>query len=213
MSTELVSAKEARIATSLKSLNKRELDAYKYAVDMSQPDVKPEMAEEMYSLFASGSTCEGIRRQMVSYSLGQVVVARVTGNWDGRLAEYRAILIQTIPERAAQTQLESVELVSAMLQATNKKWIEKIKQYIATGDDKLLEGIPLPKTIKDVQALVELFLKMTGQEKKRIEVTGGLTVDHQGAAAAVTAEDADKVMKELLGEVTDAEFTDAEDPE
>jgi hypothetical protein len=203
-----VSDKEQRLAEALAALTPRELDAYKYFVRTKQTEVADATAEEMYAFFVKGSTCDEIRRLMVGFSLGQIVGARVMKGWDARLAAYRESLAVDIPQRAAQTQLESADLLAAMLSATNRQWLDKLKRYVATGDATLIADIPLPKNLKDLATLTELFLKATGQDKKRVEVTG--TVRHEHAKAPLSAKEAASLLDELdEDDAVDAEFTEA----
>jgi hypothetical protein len=204
MSDLVVSEKETRIAKAIKALTPRELDAYKYFVRTKQTQIADKTADEMYALYAQGTSCDEIRKLLVGFSLGQIVGARVIFGWDERLAGERAALVTEVPARASQTQLQNVDFLGKLLTATHKQWSDKLQRYIASGDESLLVGLPMPKNIKDLSALVELFLKSTGQDKKRVEVTGTVLHEHKGP---VSAAEARNILKELDDDVIDVEAT------
>lgn len=172
--------------------------------------VSEELSNTLLELYLKGATIEEIRRTQGALSLGQVVACRVVYDWDMRRAEYRDKLANDVPAAAAQQHLETVGFLGDMLTAMQKKYGEKIRQYLLTGDDKLLDGVPFPRNLKDLAALTDLFMKTTGQDKRRVEVSGQITHSHNGAIQPVSAKEASSVMDKLLGgsEVQDAEFTD-----
>lgn len=197
--------RETRIAAAIQKLDPRELAAYKYTLRTKQPDIAEETAEKLFALYLQGQSCEEIRRSMKGYGLGQIVAARVAYDWDARVVEYRAHLVVSVPAAAEQTHLESVDFMSNLLKATFMRYSENIRLYMATGDGKYLEGVPLPKNMKDFQALMELFLKATGQDKKKVEVTGTVKVNHQNGTAAISGKEAAKILDSLMGDVIDVE--------
>lgn len=193
--------KEQRLAKRLTGLDQRELAAYRYFVKTKQPEPGEVIAEELFKLYLQGADCEEIRRQKMSLSLGQVVACKVMFDWDARRAAYRTHLQVSVPERAAQVHLEQVDFMADMLTAAQAKTRDRIRQYLITKDEKLLEDIPIPKNMREYQALFDMFLRGTGQDKKKIEVSGSVSVDHRtGLATSVSADEAANIIDNLLAD-------------
>jgi hypothetical protein len=199
--TNNASDKETRLANALSGLSEKEAGAYRYFVKAKQAPISEDRADEMFELYLQGADCDEIRKRVQGFGLGQIVAARVMYGWDSRRGEYRRDLETQVPVRAAQVHLEQVDFISDLLTASQVSTRKKIREYLATGNEKLLEGLPLPKTIKDYKELVQLFMTATGQDKKRIEVTGKVTIDNAtGTANQVTAAEASRIMDDILGE-------------
>lgn len=203
---ELVSPKEARIATAIQTLPEQERAAYKYFIRSKQPMVAQDLADELLSLYIAGATCDEIRKLKGSLGLGQIVACRIAYDWDNKRDEYRVSLTKEVPNQAAQTHLETVDFLSDLLAAVHKRYGDKLRQYLLTGDEKLLDGLPFPKNLKDLTVLTDLFMKATGADKKRVEVSGNVT--HSHVAQQMTAVDADAALAGLLEEIPDAEIVE-----
>jgi (2Fe-2S) ferredoxin len=210
----MASAKEVQLATTLKSLPERELRAYRYFVQHNQASIADEKAEELFALYQRGSSCEEIRRLFPQFGLGQVVALRVMNDWDSRKQGEVETIQREVPARVQTAQLETQEFLANLLHASNKRFNDALKLYIATGDPKHLidAKVPLPSNFKELDALVTLYMKISGTDTKRVEVSvkGGVT--HK--VERVKPEEAEGIMDALLGDdkpVTDAEFTEHKD--
>ncbi len=211
MTKLLASEKEVRLATILKNLPERELRAYRYFVDKSQASIADDKAEEFFALYQRGSSCEEIRRLFPQFGLGQVVALRVMNDWDSRRTTEVETIKREVPAKTATAQMETQEFLANLLHASNKRFNDALKLYIATGDAKYLTDakVPIPANFKELDALVTLYMKISGTDTKRVEVT------HTGGVAHVVVkpEDAEGIMDSLLGPdkpVVDAEFTEHE---
>lgn len=200
MPPEQASDKETRIANALQDLTPKELGAYKYFRSNNQPPLSEAKSDELFRLYMQGHSCEEIckiGKNMIG--LGQIVACRLMYGWDARKVAHRANLEANVPARAAVTHLETVDFLADILTISQVAFKEKMQEYLATGNKELLKDLPLPKSTRELQSLFELFMKATGQEKKRIEVTGGVTVTHaNGVAMPVSSEEAAEIMDRLL---------------
>ncbi len=197
---QLSSEKEVRLATAVKALSDRERAAYKYFVQNEVRGVPEGNQEEMFRLFQRGSTCEEIRRLFPHFSLGQVVAARVMWNWDERKGHEVKTLKEEVPAKVETAQLETVDFLANLLHATNKKWSDALRKYIATGDQTHLDaaGVPLPKTMKELRDLTELYMKAAGTDSKKVEVKHSGQVEP--GAKLVSPDEATNIMDELLND-------------
>lgn len=189
--------KEQRLAAAIAALDPREKSAYKYFLQAKQ-EVSEELSDELFTLYLQGADCEEIRRQRKNIGLSVIVACRVVYEWDARRDRYRADLIVRVPERALQVHAEQVDFMADLLTATQVHTRNKVREYLVTKDEKLLEDLPIPKNMREYSALFELFIRGTGQDKKRVEFSGKVTHDHRtGVATAVTSDEAAGIIDEL----------------
>lgn len=162
-----------------------------------QAPVSPATAERFYLLFLRGLDPEGIRQLVPSYSLGQIVNARVQGKWDQKRAEYDESLVSTSAEAVTRARLEVCAFLGDALAATVAHGRERYRKYLVTGDEKELGDFKLGN-LKGIKDALELLLKATGQaDVKRV---AGDVHHHVHAASPVpTPGQAADVVAALLG--------------
>lgn len=176
MSEEIV----VKPVDAIELLNPEEKKAYRLYLAKGDPPLSPKVQAELFSLFLNGSTCEEIVKLNPNFNLGMVVRARVDGQWDLRADEYRDHLFAVVKDRVMQAQMESVLMTADLLTAANIVEREKIKKFIQTRDPRELGSLKID-SIKQYRDVVDLLLKLTGQDKK-IEVKGEqkTTVEFKG---------------------------------
>lgn len=204
MSEELVVlTKEQITATAISRLDARELASYKYFIGAKYPDLSQELSQKFYALFENGAACEEIRKANPGISLGAIVHARVRDGWDIMKAQHLEDLKRDIPDRVAKTQLDSADFLQKLLTATHMIHSEALDKFLATGDKIHLKGTPLESLkMRDYQQIIELLLKVTGQENRKIvEIKGGITVDNKKVP---TVEEASQILDVLCEEIVDA---------
>jgi hypothetical protein len=203
-----ISEKEKKLVDALKALTPRELEAYRYFVKEGQMQVSDEQSDHMFELFCNGSTCDQIRKIVQAYSFGQIVACRVIGGWDERRESKRLATTTIVPAQANVTLLESQEFLGDLILATTKKFGKQLKRYIATGEEAQLEGIPLPRSLKEYQIALDMFMKASGQDEKKVVHSGTIGVAPVAPSAVIKPEeDNEATLDELLGtEVVDVDF-------
>jgi hypothetical protein len=213
MPQDEVSDKEKRLVAAIKRLDPKERDAYRFFVKENQLEIGSDAADKLFDLYCNGSSCDEIRKAVKSYSLGQIVGARVMHDWDVRKEQKRLSMVKVIPDQAPVTLLEAQEFLGDLILATNRRFRESLKEYIATGDEALLPGLPMPKNMKELQTLVELFMKASGQDNEKVvKHIGSVDVKHQVESPTIKQEeDNEATLDELLGlNIVDAEFKEVE---
>lgn len=158
---------EDKLALVTAKLSKREHAAYEYMMKYNQPKIAPTRSAEMYQLFLHGKSCEEISRLNPGFSLGQIVRARVDEEWDDRRDRHLAELLENARSVVQQRQMESILLLTDYMGAFNKLFGDKLKKYISTGNVQDLDGIPF--NLKQYKEVLELMLKLTGQDKKEVK--------------------------------------------
>jgi hypothetical protein len=196
------STAETALTLALKGLDQREMEAYRYVLKVKSAEIAEDTAERMYEMFLAGKTCEDIRKINKGYSLGQIVACRIKYGWDARVLKYQEMLQLTVPDRAIQTTLETVDFISKLLTVNQMRMSEAIDKYMLTRNEEDLKGVILVKNAKELKELVELLMKTTGQDKKRIEFSGKVNVvqAQTGAVTSMSSADADAIARQLLGE-------------
>jgi len=206
---QTVSDKELRLATAVKALSDRERAAYKYFVQNEVRGLPEQNQEECYQLFQRGKSCEEIRRLFPHFSLGQVVAARVMWQWDERKGHEIKTIKAEVPAKVETAQLETQEFLANLLHATHRRWNDALAKFIATGDASHLAAaeIPIPKTMKELRDLTELYMKVSGTDSKKVEVKHTGQVEH--VAKLVTPAEATNIMDDLLSEdIVDAQIVE-----
>jgi|SRR6185437_6900945 len=194
-------APETALAIALRGLDEREMEAYRYVLKTRPIEIAEETSERMYQMFLQGRTCEDIRKANKGYALGQIVACRIKYGWDARVVQHRTTLAATVPDRAIQTSLENVDFVTKLLTVNRIVMEEAIDKFMLSRNPDDLKGVIQAKNAKELKELVELLMKMTGQDKKRIEFSGKVTVDQRtGPPNTMSSDEADKIAQQLLGQ-------------
>lgn len=203
MSDEIVVlTKEQKTAAAITRLDARELAAYRYFINADYPALSGDLSEKYYDLFLAGASCEDIRKANAGVSLGSIVHARVRDGWDLQKADHLEDLKRDIPDRVTKTQLDSADFLQKLLTTVHLVHSEKLDLFLATGEKTHLKGTPFENLkMKEYQQILELLLKVTGQDNKKVlEIKGGITVDQKGVP---TVEEAADILDVLCEEIVD----------
>ncbi len=166
---EQVSAKELAVRAAVGRLTERELYAYKVFCDSRTPPLAPSTAGRMFEAYLQGQSCEDIMKLVPGIQLGQIVHARVVGDWDKKRDEHLERLLTTLRGRVEQAELETVDLFVNLIAASKKVIAEKVKRYLISGNEEDLKGVPVATSLKEWNALVQLMKESTGQNVKKVE--------------------------------------------
>jgi hypothetical protein len=135
------------------------------------PRISPTTQAQFYALFIHGKSCDDIAELNKGFPLGAIIKARVEGEWDRRLNEYRDSLFADVHVKLAQVETESIHFLADMLSAVHKQQGQKIQKYIQTGDEGELGDMKIT-SIKNYKEVLELLIKATGQDRHQ-------TVEHK----------------------------------
>ncbi len=123
----------------------------------------------MFTLFLAGHSAAEIQSLNKQFSLGQILTARLEGNWDRRRREHIESLYANVLSRIQQTTVESVGFLADQMSAVHKNFGEKARKYLQSGDPKDFDDFGIDG-IKNYKAAIEAWQKLTGQEKASTEV-------------------------------------------
>lgn len=151
----------------------------------------------LFELWLNGCDCAEIHRLNPALALGQVVAARVSGEWDRRREEHQSRLLDETSDRVKQVQLESVGFVANLMAAANKMHGDSVKAFLQTGDPADLGALRID-SLSAYQKAVDLLMKLTGQDKQ-VKVLADVTHRVAGAQKPLTATESADSLKRLRG--------------
>ena len=160
-------------------LTARERAAYKLSVDRKEPFLSPGLSDQCYSLFEAGHTCEEIHEVNKGLSLGTIVRARVDHHWDERrLAHFESLRTQARTQ-AQHLALDSLSFLGDLMSAIHKHDREKLQRFILTGDTSELATVLVTGSgFKTYKEIIELLLKLTGQDATKTQNIHGEILHH-----------------------------------
>lgn len=148
----------------------------------------PDKNAKLYSLYLNGNTCDDIQRLNPGLTLGQIVHARVIGDWDIRREKYQESLLQKTEERHRQVALESINFLSDLLAVTNLRYGQKLKKYLQFEQEADLGELAI--SLRQYKEMAELHQKLAGTDgQKRQIVTGEVTVNHNHKTEIIDVEE------------------------
>jgi len=183
-----------------KSLSPKEVKAYRYWKNSREAELAPATQAKLFSLYLNGKTTHEIQALNPGFSLGQVVYAKIKGEWDRRRNEHLDYLLNTVQQRVIQVTAESAIFIADLLSATNKYHGEAIKKYLQTGDPSDLGELQI-NSLQGYTRAVELLQKLTGQDKQQKLLVDGVVThktENDIIDVPVTAEEAGDMLKKIL---------------
>jgi hypothetical protein len=158
-----------------KRFSKREWRAYethKHGLANPRPgqienQVSPIDAAQMFEIFLHGGSCTQIEKQWRKYKLGAIVKAAIEYQWHEKRQEYLEHLHRDAVERGRQAVAESVGFTADLLAVAHKRWGQKLRRYLATGDESELDGFEI-RSIDQYRKVVQTFLELTGHDPSEV---------------------------------------------
>jgi hypothetical protein len=156
---------------------------------LNKPGVNLQYNQRLYEVYLRGIPCEAIALLNPGLCLGQVVKARIDGDWDQRRSQYTADLLSQTNDLVRQTAAESLQFLSLLLAVAHKEQGEPLKRYLATGDPSELKDFRV-QNIKSYQAIIQTIAQLIGADQKKTvthKIVGdnGAIVEEDGIMGAV----------------------------
>ena len=184
-----------------------EYDALKKYITAGNFPIHTETAMKFFELFLNGYDCKEIQRLNPAFRLEMILWAKVQYNWVTEREKYLEDLRDKIREKMVKTQLETSNFMADMLTAASRKYGNKIKKYLQTGDESDLGGTLEIESIHQLVKLVEGLQKVTGQdnvkhvkttEEKNINVSLGTGTSVPGSSGKNDVQLTDDESAQLL---------------
>lgn len=168
-------------------LSTREREAYQKYVEAGKPSLAASTAGNFFQLYLNGHSCEEISKLNPSFGLGIIVKAKVDNDWDTARDQHLTDLMSNIRQVAQHTQLGAIRFVSDGLAVYQKLAGEKFERYLQSGDASQL-GDFKDMSFRQYKELLELLLKLTGQDGTNKKVSGDVVHRHVVEEATPTVQ-------------------------
>lgn len=132
--------------------------------EAGRPGVAKIKVDALQALYNVGYTCSEIHEQFPEYPYGAILLCRVQQDWDGKKTSYRKQLESEMLSTVKNARLESVKMISDMIQATNVHWKRELMRYLANPDKEKAPDF-LPKSMSQYGSLASLLKDLTETEK------------------------------------------------
>ena len=165
------------------NLSAKELEVLEAYLTSGGMPLAPEPAARFFELFLAGSDVHEIHRLNKAFPLGALLDAQVKFKWNERKDKYASDLQDKVLDKVRMAQLETTELMTDILAAARRKYGDKLKKYIQSGNDADLDGVIDVSDIKNLVKLTEGLLKITGQDrvqKVKTEDTQNVNINLNG---------------------------------
>lgn len=178
-------------------LTEREVLAYDHWRKTEQLPLSPSLNTKLFALFLQGKSLEEIRRLNIQLTLGQIVAARIEGDWDRRRDEHLDNLLNTATQKVQQTTFETADFLCDLLTVANKEHGDKLRRYIQTGDEKELGDFRITG-LQSLKVAVETLQKVTGVDRQQKLTINGEVTHRVEPTKKPTSEEANEVLKQLM---------------
>lgn len=195
MQRETRETREQALSRIAPLLTEREIIAYDYWRQTEQLPLAPSTNAKLFNLFLNGKSCEEIRKLNQQLSLGQIVAARIEGDWDARRDDHLNHLLNETVKRVQQASLETTDFLCDMLTVANKEHGGKLRAYIQNSDPKELGDFRIT-SLQGLKTVIETIQKTTGVDRhQKITVTGEVVHRQE---SKTTSEQANEILKQLM---------------
>jgi hypothetical protein len=160
---------ESQLARAYDLLPIHEYNVLKKYIEDGKHQLSPDTVTRFFELFLNGSDCREIHRLNKVFPYEAIVWARIKYRWDDQKDLYITSLQSNVRDKVVKAQLETTSLVTDLLVATNKRYGDKLKRYIQSGDEKELQGALSVDNVNGLLKLAEGLLKVTGQDRTTIQ--------------------------------------------
>ncbi len=160
---------ESQLTRAYDLLTLPEYNMLKEYIESGKHQLSPDTVTRFFELFLNGSDCKEIHRLNKAFPYEAILWARIRYSWDLQKDMYVTTLQTTVRDKVIKAQLETTGLVTDLLVATNKRYGDKLKRYIQSGDEKELAGVLSVDSINSLLKLTEGLMKVTGQANTTVQ--------------------------------------------
>lgn len=142
--------------------------------------LSPDVAGKLFTLFLNGSDVEELHRLNKALPLGSILDAKIRYKWTVKRDDYASELQAKIQAKVMKAQLETTELITDLLVAAKRKYGDKIKKFIQSGEDADLGNGLSIDSLTSLMRISESLQKITGQDrvqKVKTESTQNINVN------------------------------------
>jgi len=172
----------------------------------------------MFEAYLGGASLAEVSKHFHEYSQSAIYYTAYHYNWPAIRDELTLDLQNRLKQKVLYSKYQQLELVSTMIQVAHTENMHAMQAYLKNPTDRNLpKGMRL-KTIKELQAAIDMMAVIIGQDNmKKIDVTGNITATpavpdavSAPAAGALTEATAKALLKGLNQKARGEDAIDAE---
>lgn len=148
-----------------KGLSEREAKVLAQYVESGKPGLAKVRSDSMKTIYTLGYSCEEIHEMFPEYSLGLILHARVTHEWDRTRLDLGDRL-NKIKENVIVSKLESVQFLTEMLKAVHVRHRQEILRFLANPEREEAPKV-LPNSLHGYQQILSLLDEVMGNNQKK----------------------------------------------
>lgn len=181
----------------------------------------PQIAEKMFESYLGGSSLAEVSRHFNEYSQASIYYTAYHYNWPSIRDEVIADIQGRIKQKVLFSKYKQLELVDTMIKVAHVEAMQAMQLYLKNPNDKNLPKNLRIKSIKDLQAAIEMMSQIIGQDNsKNISITGNITTTSEEPAegkggpttveGALTEATAKALLKAMNKKDSSAEVVDVD---
>lgn len=156
---------EAQLQRASQLLPIHEYNMLRSYIEAGKHALSSDTCLKFFELFLSGTDCSEIHRLNKAFPYEAILWARIKYNWDTARDLNLFRLQQATQNKVMKAQLEATSLMSDMIAAANRRYGDKLKRYLQTGDEDEIKGVMGVESIQGLLRVMEGLLKATGQDR------------------------------------------------
>lgn len=145
-------------------------------IGKKKPEIALVTAQKFFELFLGGEAVEEIHRLNPTFPMAAINWLRIKYDWDETKSKHMVALQRQVADKVLKAQLEATSLYSDLISATVRRYGDKIKKYLQTGDEKELGDSIAIDSLFQFTKTVEALQKVTGQDRN-IKINKQETLD------------------------------------
>lgn len=145
-----------------KGLSEKEAKILIQYIQDGKPGLAKARSDSMKTIYTLGYSCEEIHEMFPEYSLGLILHARITHDWDKTKIDLSEKL-NRLKENVIVSKLESVQFLTEMLKAVHVKHRQEILRFLANPEREEAPKV-LPNSLHGYQQILSLLDEVMGNK-------------------------------------------------
>jgi hypothetical protein len=186
-----------------------EYNMLKIYVEDGKHELASDTMNRFFELYLNGTTPAEIHRLNKAFPYEAILWASIKYKWGEQKSQFYMDLQNSVKEKVIKAQLEATELLSTAVSVANKRFGDKFKKYLMTGDEKHLDGLEattinslgsLIKAIEGIQKATGQANTVTVKNKTETTTTNNVNLNVQSGNGSVSPDAAAQILKIIADE-------------
>lgn len=160
---------DEEIELAAQRLTKKEHEQLLKFINSSDPSLEPTKQAKIFALYLAGRTTWNISQdKSLGASWGQIVHAKVLGEWDDKLREHTESLLLDTVGKVRRLNLDSIDVMAEYINVANDIFKKRVEDY-KNNKDEAAFGMAGPAALKQYAQAIEVLKSLTVQHKSTEE--------------------------------------------